>query len=152
MTKLRFYLNMIFVLLFTTAAIAVSGNSLLVYIDIASLILGIILPYIIVSQIYTPREQFHITNAVFSQSDTDDAGSLKAAISYAGTYKRILVYSAVAWTIMGGIGIGTHIENPETLGPNFAVLVIIPLYVALFILIFIEPLRASAEKKLAAEE
>lgn len=150
MTKIRFIINFFVVLLVTVLGIFFSGNSLNLYIDIASLILGIILPYIVVSLIFSPSEQIQINREIFKPDGTGDKTVLESALVYFKSFKKILIYSGIVWTIMGTIGISVHLEGPEVLGANLAVLVIVPLYVSLFLLIVVEPLRASAEKSLKA--
>ena len=148
MTKLRFYINLVLMLLLCIATAMVSGNSILVFVDIASLILAIILPYIIVCFIFTPREQIKFKKEIFKPDGAGDKKELEKALVYFKSFKNLLISSGILWTIMGTIGILTHLQNPDHIGPNFAVALIVPLYIALFFLIVVEPLRASAEKNL----
>jgi flagellar motor component MotA len=60
----------------------------------------------------------------------------------------MLLSSAVIVTIIGFIGIMAHLEDRTALGPNLAVMMIVPLYIAIFLLIVIEPMRTAAEKNL----
>ena len=148
MTKLRFYTNIIVVLLITVAAIIFTGNSLALYADFPSLILGVILPYIIISFIYTPTEQIRFNKEIFKQADIADKKELEKSLGYFKSFKKLLIVSAVTWTIVGFIGMMANLKDKTAIGPNFGVLVIVPLYMAVFIMIILEPLRASAEKNL----
>lgn len=150
MTKIRFIISLLIVLLFIVLGVILSGNSLSLYIDTASLILGIILPYIVVSLIFSPSEQIKMNNEIFKPLGTGDKAILESALVYFNSFKKLLIYSGIVWTIMGAIAIGVHLEGPEVLGANFGVLMIVPYYVSIFLLIIVEPLRASAEKSLKA--
>lgn len=148
MTKLRFILNIILILFFTVAAVIFSGNTLLLYVDIASLILAIGLPFLVISMIFPLSDQRSFYRAIFNRS-TDDKAVLSKSVEYLKSYKRILIYNTFIWTIMGAVGIAVHLEGPEVLGLNFGVLMIIPFYTAIFLLAVIEPLRAAAQSKTA---
>lgn len=150
MTKIRFIISLIIVLLFIVLGTIVSGNNLNLYVDTASLILGIIFPYIIISFVFPPSEQIAMNREIFKPSGTGDKGVLERALVYFESFKKILIYSGIVWTIMGAIAIGVHLEGPEALGANFGVLMIVPFYVSIFLLIVVEPLRASAVKSLKA--
>lgn len=147
MTKLRFFLNLIIVLLFFTAFAVTSGNVLLLYVDALSLIMVVLIPFIVISMIFPLSEQKLYINAVFDRSAADQP-ILKKTVEYLKSYKRILIYGAVIWTIMGAVGIGAHLEGPEAMGLNFGVLMIVPLYTAIFLITVIEPLRATAQNKI----
>lgn len=146
MTKIRFILNIVLILLFTVAAIILSGNTLWLYVDIASLILAIAVPFLVISMIFPLSDQRRYCNAILSKSN-DDKVVLMKAVEYLKSYKTILIYSAVIWTIMGAVGIGAHLEGPEVLGLNFGVLMIVPFYTVIFLLSVIEPLKATAQNK-----
>jgi len=139
---------MVFLLVLTVLSIFFTGNSLTLYIDTISFILAIILPYIIISFIYTPKEQMRFKGEIFKPAGLGDKKELSKALLYFKSFKKLLLASAVVWTIVGFIGIMANLEDRESLGPNFGVLIIVPLYVSLFILMVVEPLRASAEKNL----
>jgi len=149
MTKTRFFINILMVLLFIILSAVVTANPLMIYSDIASLILVIIIPFFIISFIYPLSEQRRLIREILSRDEPADTALLKQALEYLRSYKRILINSAILWTIMGAIAIGAHLEGPEALGLNFGVLMIVPLYAVIFLLIFIEPLRASAARKIA---
>ena len=148
MTKLKFFLNLVFMAVMFVLSVVFTGNSPALFVDVASLILGIILPYIIISFIYSPSEQSALLGEILGAGGKQDEGQLKKALVYLKCFKKLLIYSGIVWTIMGAIGIGAHLEGPEVLGLNFGVLMIIPLYIALFLVMVIEPLRGTAEKKL----
>lgn len=150
MTKIRFSLNIVIVLLFFVLFAFTSGNKILLYADLLSLIMVVFIPLIVISMVYPFSEQKRFLNAVFERSPADqtDQFILKKTVEYLKSYKRILIYNAVIWTIMGGVGIGAHLEGSEALGLNFGVLMIVPLYTVLFLLTIIEPLRATAQNKI----
>jgi len=148
MTKLKFIINFVFLGAIFILACIFSGNTLMLYTDIASLILGILIPYIVISFIYSPSEQIALCGEVLKRGDTFDDLLLKRALVFLKAFKKLLIYSGVVWSLMGAISIGVHLEGPDALGMNFGVLMIVPLYVSLFLIMFVEPLRATAEKKL----
>ncbi|MBI9100304.1 MAG: hypothetical protein JEY91_17610 [Spirochaetaceae bacterium] len=148
MTKLRFFINMAIVILFLILGIILTGNSLTLYVDSASLILGIIIPYIIVSFVFTPRDQMKFKKEIFTPEGTGDKAELAKALIYFKSFKNLLIASSVTVTILGFIGIMANLEDRSSIGPNLAVMMIVPFYVAIFLLIVVEPLRAAAEKNL----
>ena len=149
MTKLTYFLNLILVLFFTVLVTVLTGNSLFIYIDIASLILAIILPLIVISFIYSPSEQFLLCGAVLEKGKNSDKALLTKSLNYFRTMKKLMIYAGVLYSLVGAIGISVHLEGPEVMGANFGVLMIVPLYIALYFFMILEPLRASAEKKLS---
>lgn len=148
MTKLRFFTNLLIVVAMLFLGIIFTGNSLALYADTASLILGIFIPYVVISCIFTIREQIRFKKEIFTPVGTGDKLELAQALIYFKSFKRILIVSAVVWTIMGFIGMMANLDDPAALGPNFGVLMIVPFYVAIFMLIVLEPLRSAAEKNL----
>jgi len=148
MTKLRFYAASVFIFLILVGAIIASGNSLVLYVDIASLILSILIPYIIISFLYTPKEQMQFKKEIFTPIGTGNKKELERALDYFKSFKSLLIYTAIVATILGLIAMMANLQDPESLGPNFAVLLIVPLYVSMFMLLVTEPLRAAAEKNL----
>jgi len=149
MTKVKFFINLIFVFFIFILSAIFTGNSLNLYSDIASLVLGILVPYIIASFVYAPTEQSLLCREILKKGTQHDPLLLKKAAAFLNSFKKLLIYSGVVWTVMGAIGIGAHLQGPEVLGLNFGVLMIVPLYVSLILIMIVEPLKASAEKKLA---
>jgi flagellar motor component MotA len=148
MTKMKFFGSLAFVAAIFVLSVFFTGNSPALFIDIASLILGIFVPWIVVSFIYAPSEQRALTGAILEVRGHRDEQQLKRALAYLKSFRKLMIYSGIIWTITGAIGISAHLEGPEVLGMNFGVLMIIPLYISLFLVMVIEPLRGTAEKKL----
>jgi len=148
MTKLRFIIGVLFIFLLVGLSFLVAGNSIALIVDIASFVLVIIAPYILISLIYSPREQIRMTGEILSGSDSVDTALLNQALSYLGSLRSIIIVSGVLWTLLGTIGILINLADPQALGPNFSVALITIIYALIYILAVIEPLRASAEKKL----
>jgi flagellar motor component MotA len=148
MTKLRFTFSFIIVLFLLVLGIVFTGNSISLYVDTPSLILGILVPYIVISFVFTPAEQVQFNKEIFTPAGSGDKKVLGNALIYFKSYKNMLLSSAVIVTIIGFIGIMAHLEDRTALGPNLAVMMIVPLYIAIFLLIVIEPMRTAAEKNL----
>ena len=89
MTKLRFILNLVVVLLLIILSIIIVGLSIELYIDIASLILTILLPYIIISFVFPPKEQIKFMNEIFKPAGTGDRKELERAVIYFNSFNSL---------------------------------------------------------------
>ena len=147
MTKIRFCVLTTMVFLLVLAAIIVAGNPLWLYVDIASLILVIIPSFLLVGITFPLKEQKACLGEIFSSDQECSKSLLDQSLRLLKHCRNILILNALVWTIIGGIGIGAHLESPEVLGLNFGVLMIVPLYTLLILLMVIEPLKAAADKK-----
>ena len=148
MTKLRFILNLVVVLLFYSAVIILSANNMSLFISITSLIVAILIPYFIISFVFTPLEQIKFTKEIFKPVGMGEKKELEKSIICFNFLKRILITSSIAAVIMGVVCIMASLEDRTSLGPNLAFALIVPFYVAIFTIIVVEPLRAAAEKNL----
>jgi hypothetical protein len=147
MTKLRFILGFSIPLALFITGMIVSGNIVPLYVDPLSFVFSVIIPYIIITLIYTPTEQVKMTGMILN-SQGEDLKVLKGAVNYLNSLKRMIIACTVATFLLGMIGLLAHLDTPENLGRNLAVALICVFYSALYILIVIEPLRGAAEKKL----
>ncbi len=147
MTKIRFCLLNIMVFLLVLAAIVVTGNSVNLYVDIASLVLVIVPPFLLISMIFPLKDQKGFYDEIFRRENSLSGNSQNQILLFLRTYRNIFILNAFVWTIIGAIGIGAHLDSPEVLGLNFGVLMIVPLYTVLILLMVIEPLKAAAAKK-----
>ncbi|MBB6480215.1 MotA/TolQ/ExbB proton channel family protein [Spirochaeta isovalerica] len=151
MTKLKFIIGIIFMLLFIGLVMILAGNSILLIVDIASFVITVAVPYILVSLIYSPKEQNRMVSGILSTLPADRQ-LLKKGIAYLNSLKTLIVLTGLLGTLLGTISILVNLENPDALGPNFSVALITVLYAIMYVIIIIEPLKASAEKKLVSEE
>lgn len=150
MTKLKFVIGITFMLLFVSLTMIISGNSLAIIVDSASFIITVIVPYILISLIYSPKEQIQLTGEILG-SDSIDRSLITKAIAYLKSLKTLIFLTGALGTLLGTVGILVHLEDPDVLGPNFSVALITFIYAIMYVIIIIEPLRASAEKKLISE-
>ena len=148
MTKLRFILSILIVLLFILLSIWASGVSISLYISVSTLVISLVVPYFVVSMIFPFPVQRKMNSEIFKPAGTGNKQLLEQALIFFKTFKKILISGGVVWTLMGIIALLANLEHADYIGPNLAVALIAPLYIALFLLIIVEPLRASAEKSL----
>lgn len=148
MTKTKFLLSFIIVIFLLFLGIFFIGNSSTLYLDISSLILGLLIPYIIISFIYTPKEQINFNKEIFTPIGSGDKKLLKTALLYFKSFKTLLISCTVTVTLMTFIAMMANLEDTASIGPNLAVMLIVPFYISIFMLVVIEPLRTAAEKNL----
>lgn len=152
MTKLKFIIGILFILFLIALGFLVAGNSILLIVDTVSLVVAIVAPYILISFIYSPAEQIKMTREILSNKKIYDKKMLTQGLAYLGSLKNMIIVSGILWTLLGGLAILANLNDPESIGPNFSVALITFIYALIYILAVIEPLKASAEKKLVIEE
>ena len=151
MTKTRFILLLLFLLLIILWGIIFGGNSVLLYMDIPSLIFTPLVPYLITSFIYPFSQQKEFNRAVFNKSENIDIKGNQQVIAFLKLLKNLTILGAVVGTFIGFIGIMGYLSEltePVIIGRNFGVLAICPFYATVFIYAIIEPLRAVAKKNI----
>ncbi|MDC7223479.1 MAG: hypothetical protein PQJ60_07025 [Spirochaetales bacterium] len=149
--KLRFAAALTTGLLFFFLLMLVSGLSPGLFIDVASLLAAVVLPHVVLSFIVSPREQVQMFRAILGKEEAD-ADLLTGGITFLVRLKTVMITMAFGTMIFGVIGMMANLANPEMLGPNFAIALIVIFYAALYIGLVIEPLRLAAERKLGGLE
>ncbi len=149
MTKIRFFSNILSALTIISFIIVYTGNNLYLFIDIFSLVLVIVIPYFIISFVFSPIDQIRFFKEIMKKGNSIDKKCLKQAKVFHKYLKNIIITCTVAVTIMKFIGFLAHLDDPAFIAPNFAFNLIAPFYGALYILTVVEPLRASIDKKLS---
>lgn len=148
MTKTRFIVSIFITLLITIWGAIFGGNIILLYWDVPSLVFVPIIPYVIVSLIYSPREQMKFKIEVFKPVGQGDKKELEKAIAYCNTFRNLIIVFAILATFIGFIGMLGNIEDLDTVAKNVGVLSICGFYAAVFIALLVEPLKAAAKKNL----
>ncbi|MDC7220903.1 MAG: hypothetical protein PQJ59_13290 [Spirochaetales bacterium] len=148
--KLRFTGGIIFTgLAFMTAVLMIGDWHFLgMYFDPASFIMAIFVPHVLISFMTPPSEQKKMIHEILTKEEGKEK-ILKKSLSYLNTLKQMIICSSFAAMILGVIGIMANLTDTSIIGPNMAVALIVMFYAALYILVVIEPLRLTAEKKLA---
>jgi len=151
MTKLRFILLLVFVLLIALWGIMFGGNSPFLYWDVPSLVLTPITPYIIASFIFPFSLQKKINREIFKADGPSDKLILEKAIVFFNLLKKLTVLGAIVGAFIGFIGtMGflSEMSEPVTIGRNIGVVSICPFYATIFTYAVIEPLKGVVQKKL----
>lgn len=151
MTRLRFILLVLFVLLVAFWAIGFGGSPFLLFMDVPSLIITPIVPYIMTSFIYPFRQQMEFNKEIFTKGSSPDKRVLEQAIAFLNLLKKLTILAAVFATFIGFIGIMGYLSDftePIKIGKNFGVMAIAPFYAVIFIFTVIEPLKGAAQKNL----
>ncbi len=151
MNKKRFTFLLLFVVAMVVFGTCIGGNSILLYLDIPSLVLVPILPYIIASFIYPFNEQRKFNREIFAVNRPGDKQELLNAVNFYKLLRILTIFSAVFGTLIGFIGIlgaFSSIENNDTFAQNFGVLSICSFYGIVYLIAIVEPLGAAAKKRL----
>ncbi|MBN2658691.1 MAG: MotA/TolQ/ExbB proton channel family protein [Spirochaetales bacterium] len=152
MTKLKFIIGIVFILFLIALGFFMSGNSLALIVDLISFVVAVVAPYILITFTYSPAEQIRMTGEILSNDGSADKKILNQGLAYLASLKSMIIISGILWTLLGGIAILANMTDPDSIGPNFSVALITFIYSLVYILAVIEPLKASAEKKLVSEE
>ncbi len=148
MTKIRFFSNILSALSIICFIIVYTGNSLYLFIDISSLVFVIIIPYFIISFVFSPIDQIRFFKEIMNRGISIDRKCLEQAKVFHKYLKNIIIICTVAVTTMKSIGFLANLDDPAFIANNFAFTLIAPFYASLYILTVVEPLKASIEKKL----
>lgn len=124
------------------------GSDVWLYGDAATAIFTPLLPYIIVSLIYPPKEQLSFHKEIFKPAGEGDKNELEKAIAYLKTYRNLVISSSAIAVFIGFVGIMSNLENISSVGKNFGLLSLTIFYAAIFITAVIEPLKGAAKKSL----
>ncbi|MBN2617729.1 MAG: hypothetical protein JXR64_05390 [Spirochaetales bacterium] len=148
MTKKRFVIQIIITMIIILWGVIIGGNSLLLYLDIPSLIFVPLLPYFIASFIYPFREQNEIIKEIFTTQGTGDRKKLEQAINFFTIQKKLVVSAIFVATFIGGIGMLEGLSDASALPRYLGVLSISIFYGVIYILVVLEPLIGISKKKL----
>lgn len=148
MTKTRFIVSIIITLLITLWGVIFGGNNVLLYWDAPSFMIVPIMPYIIASLIYPPKEQIKFKKEVFKPAGDGDKKELEKAISFCNTFRNLVILFALIGAFIGFIGILGNIQNIDNVAKSVGVMSICGFYAVIFIILLIEPLKAAAKKNL----
>ena len=150
MTKKRFIIQLVLVILIITWGIVSGGNNFLLYVDAPTMIFVPIIPYIIATFIYPFGEQKVFYKEIFKPEGSGNKKELEQAITFFTLLKQLTIASTIVVSFVGIIGILGYMSDSETmfLARNFGVVSIGIFYVAIFLLVIVEPLKGAAKKNL----
>lgn len=151
MTKLKFILLLLFVLLVALWGIGFGGNPFLLYCDAPSLIITPIVPYIMASFIFPFSLQIRFNKEIFKTEGTPERPLLENALVFFNLLRKLTILGAILGTFIGFIGIMGYLSEMTSLvnvGRNIGVLALCPFYATVFIFAVVEPLKGVVKKKL----
>lgn len=146
MTKKRFFLQFFTTTLILLSMLIANGATLNIFIHYIGIVYVILMPCIIISFIYSPREQKMLINEIL-KSDSDE-NVLKKSLSYLKSLRALMYFALISAVLMGIISMMVNLEDPQAIGPNLAIALLSPFYASAYTLLIIEPLKAVAIKKL----
>lgn len=147
MSKVKYVLLVVFVLLIAVWGIMFGGNSPMLYVDVATFIIVPVFPWLIASFVHGFKEQGSYMREIFRE-DESDLDILKKALTFFDMVKNLTIASAILASLIGFIGIMADVRDLTQVGRNFGVLAITIFYTALYLLTVIEPMRGVIKKKL----
>lgn len=146
MSKVKYILLVVFVLIIALFGIVFSGNNPLLYWDVPTLLFVPILPWLITCFIHSFKDQGEYLKMVLSEDNDKDI--LKRALLYFNLIRNLTIASAILACFTGFIGVLANLDDITIVGRNCGVVVITIYYTALYLLVVIEPLRGVTKKKL----
>lgn len=150
MTKKRFIIQLLITIFIISWGIISGGNNFLLYVDTPTMIFVPIIPYIIATFIYPFGVQKVFYKEVFKSEGSGNKKELEQAIAFFTLLKKLTIAVTIVVSFVGIIGILGYMSDTDTmfLARNFGVVSIGIFYAAIFILVFIEPLKGAAKKNL----
>ena len=148
---MKFKLSIIFILLalFFGAAVFLVGY-MNWYIDIASFVLVVALPYIVTSVLFPFSNQVNFlkTASKTSQLSNEETAIVRKAILFLDTFLKFSIGCTVAAVFMGLIAIMASLDKSSSAGEGISVLLIGPFYTSLIYILLIIPYRSLLKEKL----
>ncbi|MGL1892855.1 MAG: hypothetical protein OCD02_14580 [Spirochaetaceae bacterium] len=148
MTKTKYFISLLFALIIVFWGIISGGNSILLYLDIPTLIFVPILPFFISSFIYPFKIQREFNKEIFKPIGTGDKKSLEQAVSYYSLLRNLTIVGAIVAVFIGVIGMMANLEDISSVGRNTGVVCISIFYGVVFLLLVTEPLKGIAKRNL----
>jgi flagellar motor component MotA len=145
----KFYFPaLILVLIVFAIGIIWSAGNLLMFVDLAWLIIIVIPTILLCFTTFSPADIGRSFQASFGRGGAPEK-DLKISVVFFKALQRYLVLSACIGSVIGLIAILTNIQDKSSVGMGLAILLDGAFYSALMIMIVAVPFRAAAERKLA---
>jgi len=142
-----YILSFVAVILITIATVALTGGgfgSIILILDVPSLLLLLILTIPVLLSSGLLKDFNNSFRMVMGNKKITSIVEIKRSIEAVTLVKNILIYGAVFISIFSTIMILKQLDNPESLGPNLAVILITLLY-ALAVNIVLLPLKSRLQ-------
>jgi flagellar motor component MotA len=127
-------------------AIFYSGNSIMNYIDIPSIIFMGIFPFVFVGIIFGFREMYSAFSVSFKKEVEND--KLKKALNLFITYGKTTWIAGFIAVLIGLLAILANLDDKMKLGPNIALALVSLLYCGIINITIIIPFTVFIKKKL----
>ena len=143
----RNYFLSILVLAFCFAGVVyLSGGMLMNYLDIPSIVIMVIFPFVYQCLIFGASGVKIALTAAFKENATEK--QLLNAQLFFKSYGKVIWLSTLVTILTGTIAILINLEDPKALGPNFAIALISSLYGGLLHIAIIVPNSVFLKKHL----
>ena len=127
-------------------AIFLSGGAIWPYIDIPSLLIVGVVPFIFVSILFGFKNMASVFSVPFKNEATED--KLKTALAFFRVYGKTVWLAGIISVLIGAVAILAFVEDKTRLGPNFAIVLISLLYSAIINLTVVLPYTVLIKKRM----
>lgn len=122
----------------------------MIYVDIPSFVMAIVLPLILMLSHYTPGEMGKAFAAASAKKE-NSGEELNTALNFFENFQKLVIIAGVLATIMGLIAILANLGNYEQMGKNLGVALLTTLYAIIFAFVVTQPFKSAIKKKLAGK-
>jgi flagellar motor component MotA len=144
--KRNYFLAVVVLAACFAGTVYVSGGLLRTYLDIPSILIMVLFPFVYQCLIFGASGLKTAFTAAFRENATGE--QLANAQLFFKNYGKIIWLSAFVTVLIGAIAILAHLEDPKMLGPNFAIALISALYGGLLHIMIIVPNSVFLKKRL----
>jgi flagellar motor component MotA len=123
-----------------------SGGTLMIYLDIPSIVIMVIFPFVYQCLIFGISAVKLAFTAAFKENVAEK--QLLNAQLFFKSYGKIIWLSAFVTVLIGTVAILVNLEDPKALGPNFAMALISLLYGGVLHIVIIIPYSVFLKKRL----
>jgi flagellar motor component MotA len=144
--KRNYFLSILALAFCFAGAVYFSGGRLINYLDIPSIVIMVIFPFVYQCLIFGVSAAKNAFAAAFRENVTEKE-LLNARLFYK-SYGKIVWFSAFVTVLIGAVAILINLEDPRFLGPNFALALISLLYGGMLHIAIIIPNSVFLKKRL----
>jgi flagellar motor component MotA len=144
--KRNYFLSILVLALCFAGTVYISGGTLIRHLDIPSIIIMVIFPFVYQCLIFGASAVKHAFTAAFKENATEE--QLTKAQLFFKCYGKILWLSAFVAILIGAIAMLMNLEDKTALGPNTALALISLLYGGLIHIALIIPNLVFLKKRL----
>jgi len=143
---IRYWLSLIVFLIGIVFTSLFSGNNILMYVDIPSLLIVGIIPFLFVSILFGFKEMVLFFSVSFKKEIEKE--KLTEALDFFKIHGKTTWIAGIIAVIIGIIGILVNLEDKAAIGPNVALILISILYSGIINVIIVTPFIIFIKRKM----